>query len=62
MTAAAGTFSRDSSRVQCTCSWTIWSWNAPGSCSQPSVIADMNGTPLAGQGQLIHDTFMALPG
>jgi hypothetical protein len=37
-------------------SWTVWSWNDPGSCSQPSVIADWNGTPLQYQGQLIHDT------
>jgi hypothetical protein len=37
-------------------SWTVWSWNAPGQCSQPSLIADWAGTPLPGQGQLIHDT------
>jgi hypothetical protein len=42
--------------------WTIWGWNAPGSCAQPSVLADMNGTPLAGQGQLIHDRLAALAG
>lgn len=36
-------------------SWTVWSWNSPGECSQPSVLADWNGTPLADQGQLIHD-------
>ncbi len=35
--------------------WAIWSWNSPGECSQPTVLADWNGTPLAGQGQLIHD-------
>ncbi|MEV4423692.1 glycoside hydrolase family 5 protein [Patulibacter sp. NPDC049589] len=40
--------------------WTIWSWNAPGSCQQPSVLSNMNGTPLAGQGQLIHDRMVAL--
>lgn len=38
--------------------WTIWSWNSPGQCSQPSVLADWSGTPLAGQGQLIHDTLL----
>lgn len=41
-------------------SWTIWSWNSPGSCSQPSVLADWSGTPLSGQGQLIHDRLAAL--
>lgn len=41
-------------------SWTIWSWNAPGQCSQPSVIADWMGTPLAGQGALVHDTLATL--
>ena len=34
-------------------SWTIWSWNNPGSCQQPSVIADWNGTPMPGQGEMI---------
>jgi endoglucanase len=34
-------------------SWTIWSWNNPGNCSQPSVIADWDGTPLHGQGEMI---------
>jgi endoglucanase len=34
-------------------SWTIWSWNNPGSCQQPSVIADWEGTPLPGQGEMI---------
>jgi endoglucanase len=43
-------------------SWTIWGWSAPGSCTQPSVLADWSGTPLAGQGQLIHDTLAALAG
>jgi hypothetical protein len=33
--------------------WTIWSWNNPGSCQQPSVIADWNGTPMPGQGAMI---------
>lgn len=36
-------------------SWAIWSWFAPGECSQPSIIQDYNGTPLHGQGQLIYD-------
>lgn len=40
-------------------SWTIWSWNDPGNCSQPSVIADWNGTPLRGQGELIRRTMLA---
>ena len=35
--------------------WMIWSWNVPGSCGQPSIIADWHGAPLAGQGQLVHD-------
>ncbi|MEV4421062.1 glycoside hydrolase family 5 protein [Patulibacter sp. NPDC049589] len=39
--------------------WSIWSWNDPGSCQQPSVLANMEGTPLAGQGQLIHDRLAA---
>jgi endoglucanase len=34
-------------------SWTIWSWNNPGSCAQPSIIADWNGTPMPGQGEMI---------
>jgi endoglucanase len=41
-------------------SWTVWSWNTPGSCSQPSLIADWQGMPLAGQGALIHDRLAAL--
>ena len=36
-------------------SWTIWSWNSPGECSQPTVLADWNGTPIADQGALVHD-------
>ena len=43
-------------------SWTVWSWNDPGSCSQPSLIADWSGTPLPGQGQLIHDALAMLAG
>lgn len=39
--------------------WTIWSWNSPGECSQPTVLADWNGTPLADQGQLVHDRLKA---
>lgn len=34
-------------------SWTIWSWNNPGNCSQPSIIADWDGTPLPGQGEMV---------
>ena len=41
-------------------SWSVWSWNSPGSCSQPSLIADWLGTPLAGQGSLVHATLAAL--
>ena len=41
-------------------SWTVWSWNNPGSCSQPSLLSDWSGTPLAGQGQLIHDALAFL--
>jgi aryl-phospho-beta-D-glucosidase BglC (GH1 family) len=41
-------------------SWTIWGWNAPGECSQPSVISDWSGTPLDSQGRLIHDTLARL--
>lgn len=41
-------------------SWAVWSWNAPGDCSQPSLLANWQGTPLAGQGALIHDTLAAL--
>ncbi len=37
-------------------SWTIWSWNSPGECTQPSIIADWNGTPLPSQGTLIHNS------
>jgi hypothetical protein len=45
-------------------SWTVWSWNAPGSCSQPSLLASWAGVPLPGQGQLIHDAlgYLATPG
>ena len=28
-------------------SWTIWSWNSPGECSPPTVLAVWNGTPIA---------------
>lgn len=42
-------------------SWTIWSWNSPGECTQPSVLADWNGTPLQSQGQLVHDTLRTYP-
>jgi len=40
-------------------SWTIWSWNNPGNCAQPSLIADWNGTPIAGQGVLIKQAMLA---
>ena len=39
-------------------SWTIWSWNSPGECSQPTVLADWNGTPIADQGTLVHDALL----
>ncbi len=39
--------------------WTIWSWDSPGECSQPSVLADWSGAPLAGQGQIIHDALLS---
>jgi hypothetical protein len=41
-------------------SWSVWSWNSPGSCSQPSLLADWSGTPLAGQGSLVHATMASL--
>jgi aryl-phospho-beta-D-glucosidase BglC (GH1 family) len=41
--------------------WTIWSWNDPGTCSQPSVLADWSGTPLPGQGVLIRDRLLGSP-
>jgi hypothetical protein len=41
-------------------SWTASRWNSPGSCGEPSVIADWSGTPLSGQGQLIHDALVHL--
>jgi hypothetical protein len=43
-------------------SWSIWSWNNPGSCTQPSVIADWDGNPMPGQGQLVKQAMAALPG
>jgi hypothetical protein len=46
-------------------SWTIWGWSAPGSCSQPSVLATWSGLPLGGQGVLIARALHAhsrLPG
>ena len=43
-------------------SWTIWSWNNPGNCSQPSVIADWDGHPLPGQGELIQQAMLAARG
>jgi aryl-phospho-beta-D-glucosidase BglC (GH1 family) len=43
-------------------SWTMWGWNSPGDCSQPSIISDWNGTPMHGQGQLIHDALANLAG
>jgi aryl-phospho-beta-D-glucosidase BglC (GH1 family) len=42
--------------------WTIWSWNNPGSCQQPSIIADWAGDPLTGQGQLIKQTLATKTG
>jgi endoglucanase len=43
-------------------SWTIWSWNNPGNCSQPSVIADWDGTPLHGQGELVKQAMVTARG
>jgi endoglucanase len=43
-------------------SWTIWSWNNPGNCAQPSLIADWNGTPIPGQGVLIKQAMLAAAG
>ena len=43
-------------------SWTIWSWNSPGQCSQPSVLADWAGDPLGGQGALIKQSLAFLAG
>jgi hypothetical protein len=37
--------------------WGIRSWNQPGDCSYPSIIADWNGTPLGAQGQFVRDHF-----
>jgi endoglucanase len=42
-------------------SWTIWSWNAPQECSQPSIIADWSGTPLPEQGLLVYERLRAYP-
>jgi hypothetical protein len=35
--------------------WGIRSWNEPGDCGYPSIIADWNGTPLGEQGLAVHD-------
>jgi hypothetical protein len=35
--------------------WGIRSWNVPGDCGYPSVIADWSGTPLGEQGQIVRD-------
>jgi endoglucanase len=48
-------------RVENRMSWTIWSWNSPGECSQPTVLADWDGTPLADQGKLIYERLRAYP-
>lgn len=39
-------------------SWAIWSWNAPGECSQPSILLDWSGDPMPNQGTLIHDRLL----
>jgi len=39
--------------------WAIWSWNSPGEASQPTVLADWNGTPLPDQGTLVHARLQA---
>jgi endoglucanase len=41
-------------------SWTVWSWNSPGQCSQPSLLASWKGVPLSGQGALIHSALAYL--
>jgi endoglucanase len=40
-------------------SWMVWSWNNPGSCTQPSVLADWEGTPLPGQGRVVKRALAA---
>src|SRR5262249_4537181 len=35
--------------------WGIRSWNEPGDCGYPSIIADWAGTPLGEQGLAVHD-------
>jgi hypothetical protein len=35
--------------------WGIRSWNMPGDCAFPSIIADWNGTPLGDQGRAVRD-------
>jgi hypothetical protein len=52
-------FEAPAGRPEARMSWTIWSWNNPGNCSQPSVLADWEGTPLPGQGELIHQALRA---
>jgi hypothetical protein len=39
--------------------WGVRSWNEPGNCSLPSVIADWAGTPLGAQGQTIRNRFIS---
>ena len=43
-------------------SWTIWSWNSPGECSQPSLIADWEGAPLPDQGRLVYESLQRYAG
>jgi endoglucanase len=42
--------------------WTIWSWNNPGNCQQPSIIADWEGTALPGQGAMIKQALATKTG
>lgn len=39
--------------------WTVWSWNSPGECTQPSIIRRWDGTPLRAQGRLIQRAMRA---
>jgi len=36
-------------------SWGVRSWNQPGNCGYPSIIADWSGTPLGARGLAVHD-------
>jgi aryl-phospho-beta-D-glucosidase BglC (GH1 family) len=53
-------FDAPQGQAQNAISWTAWSWSAPGSCQQPSVINDWTGTPIGGSGVVIRDRMLAL--